>query len=145
MISWGFRKRQKYGAKTVKTDGMKFDSTGEWRRWLELKLLEKAGEIHALERQRRFKLEVNGVHVCDYVADFCYFEDTLFQHHIVEDFKSLATMTPIFAIKRKLMLACHGIEIRVTGRGIKNPAAASGKGVKQATEPATVRAARSGQ
>ena len=135
MIPWGFRKRQKYGAKPVKDAGQHFDSTGEWRRWLELKLLEKANEIGHLERQRRFRLEVNGVHVCDYVADFVYSEAILGDYAnartVVEDYKSLATMTPIFAIKRKLMLACHGIEIRVTGRG-----------AKQQAEPSTVKAAR---
>ena len=77
---------------------------------------------------------MNGQHICDYVADFVYAESFLgsaVESVIVEDYKSLATMTPIFAIKRKLMLACHGIEIRVTGKGVKPP-----------TEPAAVRGAR---
>ena len=141
MIPWGFRKRQKYGAKPVKEAGQHFDSTGEFRRWCELKLLEKAGEIYQLERQIRFKLDVNGIHICDYVGDFSYFEHILpvtpdSLRRVVEDYKSPATMTPIFAIKRKLMLACHGIEIRVTGKGV------TGKGVKPPTEPPTVRGAR---
>lgn len=136
MIPWGFRRKNKYGAKPRREDGQHFASTGEFKRWCELRLLEKAGEVRGLVRQKRYPLDVNSIHICDYIADFFYWERAgLFGEHgegfrgVVEDYKSLATLTPIFAIKRKLMLACHGIEIRVTGKGI-------------APEPPTVAAAR---
>lgn len=116
---WG--RKNKYGAKPVVDSGQRFDSTGEFKRWCELKLLERAGEIKDLQRQVRYKLIVSEIPICDYVADFAYYEQVMGQPvcFIVEDFKSPATTTPIFGIKRKLMKACHGIDVRVTGRGAK--------------------------
>ena len=35
----------KYYNKKVEVDGQKFDSKKEYQRWLELKLMERAGEI----------------------------------------------------------------------------------------------------
>lgn len=48
----------KYGAKKVTLDGIKFDSIKEMRRYADLTLLERAGEISGLERQ--VKLELHG-------------------------------------------------------------------------------------
>ena len=48
--------------------------------------------------------------VC-YVADFVY-TDAETGELIVEDTKSEATKTKDFVIKRKLMLAIHGIRVR---------------------------------
>ena len=111
----------KYANKPVVDGGLRFDSTGEFKRWCVLRLLEKGHAIKNLERQKRYKMEVNGVHICTYVADFAYSEYLAMfgWQDVVEDFKSPATMSPIFAIKRKLMKACHGIEVRVTGKGVK--------------------------
>jgi hypothetical protein len=41
----------KFGAIATTVDGIRFDSMREARRWGELRLLEKAGEIRALKRQ----------------------------------------------------------------------------------------------
>jgi hypothetical protein len=50
-------KKQKYGAQRVEVDGISFDSKKEARRWGELKLLERAGEIRELRRQVVVPLE----------------------------------------------------------------------------------------
>jgi hypothetical protein len=50
-------KKQKYGAQRVVVDGISFDSKREARRWGELKLLERAGEIRELHRQVVVPLE----------------------------------------------------------------------------------------
>lgn len=50
------RTGNKFHAKKVGVDGIKFDSQKEAARWQELKLLERAGEICELERQVRFLL-----------------------------------------------------------------------------------------
>lgn len=119
---WG--RKNKYGNKPV-TDhpaarGLRFDSTGEFKRWCDLKMLERGLFIKNLRRQVNFDLEINGIHICQYRADYAYDERIITDWvPVVEDFKSPATTTPIFAIKRKLMQACHGIEVRVTGRGSK--------------------------
>lgn len=100
----------KYGNVSKNVDGISFQSTGEANRWCELLLLQKAKKIRGLRRQVRYRIEVNGDHICDYIADFVYEEGA---RTIVEDFKSVATMTPVFQIKKKLMKACLGIEIRL--------------------------------
>ena len=109
----------KYGNVPVREGGAYFSSTGEFKRWCELKLLEKAGQIFDLKRQVPFDLTVNTVNICKYVADFTYRDHGIFGGAlIVEDYKSAATKTPIFDIKRKLMMACHGIDVRLTGKGV---------------------------
>jgi hypothetical protein len=104
-------KRSKYGAKRV--DG--FDSLKEARRYQELLLMQKAGEISDLQRQAKFALRVNGIHVCNYFADFTFTESIMGQKAlVVEDVKSSATRTPVFILKKKLMWACLAIDVRET-------------------------------
>ncbi len=100
----------KFFAKKTEVDGIKFDSLKESRRWAELKLMERAGLIADLARQKRFNLAVNGVLVCAYVADHVYTEKG---EEVVEDVKSAYTRkNPVYVLKKKLMKACLGIEIR---------------------------------
>lgn len=108
--------RSKYGNRKVERDGVKFDSRKEARRWSELSLLENAGAIQNLQRQVRFELlpsqRIDGKVVeraVHYVADFVYEQDG---ERIVEDTKSPATRTPVYIVKRKLMLWMHGIRIK---------------------------------
>ncbi len=106
----------KYGAVKTEVDGFVFDSKAEARRYGELKLLEAAGEIRELQLQVPFHLDVNGVHVCDYVADFVYqtTDDGRRTTRVVEDAKG--RRTPVYQLKKKLMRAVHGIEIREVER-----------------------------
>ena len=111
----GFQNNKYHNVKW-EVDGEKFDSQKEYRRWSELKLLEKAGLIKNLQRQVPFELipnqYINGKLVerkCSYVADFVYEENG---ETVVEDTKSKATKTPVYLVKRKLMLKVHGIQIR---------------------------------
>lgn len=97
----------KYHAKPTEIDGIRFASKKEGRRYQELKLLEMAGEIENLELHPSFKIEVNGEKVCRYIADFRYREKG---REIVEDAKGVRT--PVYILKRKLMKAVHGIEIK---------------------------------
>ena len=112
--------RRKYGNKNVMIDGIKFDSKKESRRYRELKLLERAGEIKDLEIQPKFGL-VKGVKFTGdkrakpdlrYFADFAY-TDMETGERVVEDVKSVATKeNAIYKMKRHMMLAIHGIEVR---------------------------------
>ena len=111
----------KYHNKETFYDGIIFQSKKEAQRWAELKLLERAGQIINLERQRKFELipAIKGSRgglkqrAVSYIADFEYFErkgnDWV---RVVEDVKSSATKTQVYMIKKKLMLWRHGIEIR---------------------------------
>lgn len=105
-VSKGGR-RSKYNAKRTIVDGISFHSKAEAKRWSELKLLQKAGAISGLKRQAPFCLDVSCIHICNYVADFTYFEDG---QYVVEDVKGFAT--PEYEIKKKLMRAVYKIEIR---------------------------------
>lgn len=95
----------------VTVDGLSFASKKEARRYGELKLLERAGSISELELQPVFRLEVNGVLVCKYIADFRWF-DPLLGKTVVEDVKSPATRKhPVYRIKVKLLKALTGIAV----------------------------------
>lgn len=118
------RRRSKYGAIPKVVDGIRFASTKEARRYQELKLMEKAGEIESLELQPRFALCVadwrrmyfviltdctGEITVGDYVADFMYF-DKRKQERVFEDVKGVRT--PLYKWKKKHVEAQYGIQIR---------------------------------
>ena len=126
------RNGTKYNATKVEIDGHKFDSKHEANRYLELKSLERAGEISDLRLQVEYELipnqytteerygkngrrlkdkEILLERKCCYVADFVY-TDNRTGETVVEDTKSEATRTPEYIIKRKLLLAKYGIRIR---------------------------------
>jgi hypothetical protein len=102
---------EKYGNKKLYVDGIEFASKKEANRYLELKILERAGKIHDLQTQVPFELipKQDGERVCKYVADFVYFDNETGQK-VVEDTKGLKT--DVYIIKRKLMLYIHGIKIQ---------------------------------
>lgn len=100
----------KFNAKRVETEDGKFDSTQEYKRFLELKMLLRAGEIQNLERQVPFPLVSGGIHISTYVADFVY---EVKGQRVVEDSKGF--VTPEYRQKRRLMREIHGIEILETG------------------------------
>lgn len=121
----------KYGNRKVRVDDKIFDSRKEARRYVNLCLLLKAGEITDLQTQVTFNLipaqyeECNevytkGIHKgekkrgkllergVDYVADFVF--KTKDGKTIVEDVKGYRTKE--YKIKKKLMLFIHKIHIR---------------------------------
>lgn len=121
----------KYGAQKVKVDGITFDSKKEARRYSELKILEKANQIHDLRMQVKFLLipaqrekstEVyqrgkrkgqpkEGKVIekeVSYYADFVYYDQS--GKMVVEDTKGFRTTD--YIIKRKLMLWLYKVRIR---------------------------------
>ena len=128
-MAWNYyidRKMSKYGAKKVTIDGQTFDSKKEGRRFQELLMLEKAGEISELRTQVKFVLipaqrepDIIGARggrkpgkllerECAYKADFVYKDNQ--GNTVVEDTKGMRTEA--YIIKRKLMLARFGIRIK---------------------------------
>ena len=116
--------------KNIKTtiDGITFDSKKEAKRYQELKLLEKAGEIQGLELQKKYVLIPSqyeswerfgkygqrlkdGIRCiekeCAYIADFVYQENG---ETVVEDVKG--RRLPEYIIKRKMMLYFYGIKVK---------------------------------
>lgn len=117
----------KYHAKKVSIQGEVFDSKKEARRFLELQMLEKAGQISGLQRQKKFVLvpaqyepETTGPRggkikgkllerEVAYYADFVYFDEEE-KDFVIEDTKGVRTKD--YIIKRKLMLWLNGYQIR---------------------------------
>lgn len=97
--------RRKYGNEPTG----KYASKREEKRHQQLLLLEKAGNISDLKWQVPFRMVVNEILICTYVADFTYTEDGKF---VVEDSKGFITRA--FRIKEKLLKAIHGHEVRLT-------------------------------
>jgi hypothetical protein len=94
-------------------DGFTFDSGREVDRYLQLLMRQKMGEISGLTVHPRFLLKVNEEKVCTYIADFQYWvchSDIKGSCMVVEDAKGKRTRD--YIIKKKLMLAVHGIEIK---------------------------------
>lgn len=102
-------KRSKYGAKPVMVDGVWFPSGREARRDGELQQLQRAGAISDLKRQVTFRLDVNGIKVTSYRADWTYVESG---ELVVEDAKGV--QTDAFKIKRKLLFALTGHCVRLS-------------------------------
>ena len=100
--------RRKYGNVPTETDGIRFASKREAERWATLRLKERLGEIRHLARQIRYPLVVAGQPIAVYVADFVY--ELPDGRQVVEDAKGFRLRE--YVLKRRLMLACHGIEIQ---------------------------------
>ena len=100
--------KRKYRNKPVYVDGKRFDSQMEARRYEQLKLLVRAGDIEDLELQPVFEFTVDDVHIFDYYADFAY-TDRVLRKWVVEDVKGVRT--EVYKLKKKCVEAQHGIEI----------------------------------
>lgn len=100
---------QKYHAKPTIIDGIRFASKAESKQYSILKFLQNDGQIKDLKLQPGFKLYVNGQLICTYVADFQYV-DLRTGLTVIEDVKGVPT--PVYKVKKKLMKAILGIEIK---------------------------------
>ena len=79
----------KYRAEQCVIDGIRFASKLEGRRYQQLRLMERAGEIRYLSRQKPYDLfAFGGEKVGRYVADFVYWNGTSW---IIEDAKGVLT------------------------------------------------------
>jgi len=104
----------------VVVDGIKFDSKAEARRYTELDLLQKAGEIKNLELQPRFELacgdrpiRIRNKHGHPrrtfYTSDFRYVDKS--GETIIEDVKGYDT--PISRLRRAIVEAQYDIRISI--------------------------------
>ena len=133
-------RRNKLGNKPVIVNGERYASQAELRRHGQLRLLERAGEISDLQRQKVYELipghyeyvptgkiftrgarkgemEYKRVTVelpVNYIADFVYKDKD--GNTVVEDVKGYTDTKSAtyakFVIKRKLMLWIHGVKVK---------------------------------
>lgn len=102
--------------KYIDSEGNKWDSKKEYKRYLELKEKEDKKEISNLQRQVTYQVmprltDENGkfkYHPIKYIADFVYTDNTTGKE-VVEDAKGLRT--EVYKIKKKLMYYVYKIEI----------------------------------
>lgn len=117
----------KYRNTKTAVNGEIFDSRKEARRYSELLILQRAGEISGLQRQVKYVLipsqrEPDAVgkrggivkgktleREVSYIADFVY-TDKRTGETVVEDSKGMRTKD--YIIKRKLMLYVHGVRVK---------------------------------
>jgi hypothetical protein len=106
--------RSKYHAVPTVVDGVRFASKAEARRYGELKMLEKAGDIFDLQLQPEFELcawqNGNSPVVGKYRADFSYL-DVRARKSVVEDVKGMDTQLSKW--KRKHMKCQYGIDVQI--------------------------------
>ena len=94
---------RKYKNIPTEVDGIIFHSKLEAKRYGELKLLQKEGEIKDLECQPIIPLMVNGKNIGKYIGDFMYY-DNKFKKVILEDCKSKITKTTLYGLKKKILM-----------------------------------------
>jgi hypothetical protein len=103
-------KKNKYGVSPAECrtyNGIEFDSAAEMKRYCQLLLLQKAGQIKNLMLQPRFELQPafkssfqkNKIKSINYVADFLYEQDCKI---VVEDVKGFRTKE--YSLKMKIFL-----------------------------------------
>lgn len=107
--------KSKYSNTKVVIDGITFDSKREGSRYVQLKMMEKAGVISELELQPVIELApavtIDGKtkRPLTYRGDFRYVENG---ESVLEDCKGM--LTDVYKIKRHLVKALCGLDIRET-------------------------------
>lgn len=105
--------RSKFGNSRTIRNGCTYHSKREADRHDQLRLLERANRIRNLRRQVKYRLEVNGVLIATYTADYVYEELAKDEWiPVVEDVKGYPNDR--WPMKKKLMKAIHNIDIRET-------------------------------
>lgn len=109
-------KISKYRSQKTEINGIVFDSKKEAKRYEELLLLLKSGEIKDLRLQVEFTLQEayttytgQRVRAIRYKADFSYIDKD--GQRVVEDVKSKVTKTQVYAVKKKLLIEKYGVRI----------------------------------
>ena len=113
-----FQRGAKYQNQKAARGGIRFDSQKEARRYDELLLMLRAGEIRDLRLQPQFTIQESyvtetgeRVRAIRYTADFSYIREVSGEK-IVEDVKSGPTRTKEYLRNRKFMRSMYGIDVR---------------------------------
>lgn len=107
-----YTKPGKYGNRKTEYNGRTFDSALEarWAQALDADRNEKDPKrrVVDVQYQVRYKLAVKKEHICTYVADFV----VTFADGHTEIIDAKGVLTDVYKLKKKLMKACLGLDIR---------------------------------
>jgi hypothetical protein len=103
-------KKNKYGAKAVTVDGIRFASKREAAFYGELKQREKAGEVYDVQLQPRFSFIHDGFLIGTYKPDFMFWDAIQHRNRVI-DVKGVETRE--FRTNLRMMRAFHKIEVEV--------------------------------
>jgi hypothetical protein len=111
------QKKSKYRNTKITIDGLQFDSIKEGNYYTQLKLLKKSGGIIDFERQLKFDIHVNSIHIANYFLDFkVIYPDGKIEYIDIkgQDKKTKGFIkTDVFSLKKKLVEAIYGIKIKI--------------------------------
>ena len=109
------RSRNKYRNQKVVVDGITFHSKKESEFYTALKIKQKAGIIKDFEKQVKYDISVNGIHIANYFLDFkvINLDETINYYDVKGKDKVTGKWitTDVFALKKKLVEAIYGIKI----------------------------------
>lgn len=114
MLNKGSAGKSKYGNHKTVYNGERYDSKREANYAKQLDTLRNAQNdterVVKVERQVKYRIEHKDVHICNYVLDFrVTYADGRIEYVDVKGY-----LTHEYRLKKKLMLAFYGIEIKET-------------------------------
>ena len=123
LIKW--KKPSKYRNIKTEVDGITFDSRREARDYMRLKHLQEHGFITNLELQPKFPIVINNIKICVVILDFAFTALKPFELKAKKTsypcitgqkayLDSKGKDTSLSRLKRKLVKACHGVEVWIT-------------------------------
>jgi hypothetical protein len=112
------KKGSKYRNTKVIIDDITFHSTKEGMYYTRLKLLKKSGEVKDFKMQVKYPVEINGVHITNYLLDFeVEYPDGRIEYIDVKGYDKKTEKfitTDVFKLKKKMVEAIYNIEIKLT-------------------------------
>jgi hypothetical protein len=109
------RKKNKYRNQKVEVDGINFHSRKEANFYSDLLIKKNAKLITDFERQVKYDIRVNDIHIAKYFLDFKVINlDGSINYYDVKGKDKVSgkwITTDVFALKKKLVEAIYGIKI----------------------------------
>jgi hypothetical protein len=102
------KRGNKYHSQKTVVGGVEFASKREARWYGELLMQKRAGLVKSLRLQVPYQIAVNGFKICKYIADFVVH----YANGEVSVIDAKGIKTPVYRLKKKLMFAVYGIEIK---------------------------------
>ena len=103
-------RKNKYNARKVTINGKTCDSLIEGRKYSELLLCEKQGEISSLELHPRYPIIIDDKKICTVVLDFEFYDNVTKSTRFI-DVKGVYTSES--KLRHKLLSAVNGIDVEI--------------------------------